>query len=95
MQCDSDKCSTVRPAIEISERHRHRYEFANAYRQVLEQVGLCLSGLSPDERLVETIELPKEEFFVGVQFHPEFKSRPNKPHPLFVGFIQAAVNHIR
>ena len=77
---------------EISERHRHRYEFANAYREALEQAGLCLSGLSPDGRLVETIELPKEDFFVGVQFHPEFKSRPNKPHPLFVGFIQAAIH---
>jgi CTP synthase len=77
---------------EISERHRHRYEFANAYREALEQAGLCLSGLSPDGRLVETIELSKEDFFVGVQFHPEFKSRPNKPHPLFVGFIQAAIH---
>jgi CTP synthase len=82
-------------AKEISERHRHRYEFANAYRQVLEQAGLCLSGLSPDGRLVETIELPGEDFFVGVQFHPEFKSRPNKPHPLFVGFIQAAIKNMK
>ena len=79
-------------AKEISERHRHRYEFANEYREALEQAGLCLSGLSPDGRLVETVELPGEDFFVGVQFHPEFKSRPNKPHPLFVGFIQAAIN---
>jgi CTP synthase len=79
-------------AKEISERHRHRYEFANAYREALEQAGLCLSGLSPDGRLVETIELSKEDFFVGVQFHPEFKSRPNKPHPLFVGFIQAVIH---
>ena len=75
---------------EISERHRHRYEFANEYRETLEQAGLCLSGLSPDGRLVETVEIPGEEFFVGVQFHPEFKSRPNKPHPLFMGFIGAA-----
>ena len=80
-------------AKEISERHRHRYEFANEYREALEQAGLCLSGLSPDGRLVETIELPKEDFFVGVQFHPEFKSRPNKPHPLFVGLIQAAIKN--
>nr|MCR4706942.1 CTP synthase [Clostridiales bacterium] len=77
--------------LEISERHRHRYEFANAYREPLEKAGLCLSGLSPDERLVETVEIPGEAFFVGVQFHPEFKSRPNKPHPLFVGFIEAAL----
>ena len=76
---------------EISERHRHRYEFANEYRETLEAAGLCLSGLSPDGRLVETVEIPGEDFFVGVQFHPEFKSRPNKPHPLFVGFVKAAL----
>ena len=75
---------------EISERHRHRYEFANEYRETLEKAGLCLSGLSPDGNLVETVELPEEAFYVGVQFHPEFKSRPNKPHPLFVGFVKAA-----
>ena len=77
---------------EISERHRHRYEFANPFRESLENAGLCLSGISPDGRLVETVELSEEEFFVGVQFHPEFKSRPNKPHPLFVGFIRASMN---
>ena len=77
--------------LKISERHRHRYEFANAYRETLERAGLCLSGLSPDGRLVETVELPGESFFVGVQFHPEFKSRPNKPHPLFTGFVRAAI----
>ena len=77
---------------EISERHRHRYEFANEYRETLEQAGLCLSGQSPDGRLVETVEIPGEEFFVGVQFHPEFKSRPNKPHPLFIGFVRASLN---
>ena len=75
---------------EISERHRHRYEFANEYREILQQAGLCLSGVSPDGLLVETVEIPGEEFYVGVQFHPEFKSRPNKPHPLFLGFIAAA-----
>ena len=74
----------------IGERHRHRYEFANEYREALEKAGLCLSGLSPDGRLVETVEIPDEDFFVGVQFHPEFKSRPNKPHPLFMGFVGAA-----
>ena len=79
---------------EISERHRHRYEFANEYRETLQEAGLCLSGLSPDGRLVETVEIPGEEFFVGVQFHPEFKSRPNKPHPLFMGFIGAASKRI-
>ena len=77
---------------EISERHRHRYEFNNACRDALQTAGLTLSGLSPDGRLVETVELPGERFFIGVQFHPEFKSRPNKPHPLFIGFINAALN---
>ena len=77
-------------ALEISERHRHRYEFNNEYRDVLTQNGLTLSGLSPDGRLVETVELSDRPFYVGVQFHPEFKSRPNKAHPLFLGFISAA-----
>ncbi len=76
---------------EISERHRHRYEFANEYREPLRKAGLCLSGLSPDGNLVETVEIPGEDFFVGVQFHPEFRSRPNRPHPLFLGFIAAAL----
>ena len=75
---------------EIGERHRHRYEFANDFRGPLQQAGLCLSGLSPDGRLVETVEIPGESFFVGVQFHPEFRSRPNRPHPLFLGFVGAA-----
>ena len=75
----------------ISERHRHRYEFNNDYREQLCGCGLRLSGLSPDGRLVETVELSGLPFFVGVQFHPEFKSRPNKPHPLFLGFIKAAL----
>ena len=74
----------------ISERHRHRYEFNNTYRTVLQGAGLVLSGMSPDGRLVETVELSDRPFFVGVQFHPEFKSRPNKPHPLFAGFVEAA-----
>ena len=76
----------------ISERHRHRYEFNNDYREKLASCGLVLSGLSPDDRLVETVELPDRPFHVGVQFHPEFKSRPNKPHPLFCGFIGAAID---
>ena len=75
----------------ISERHRHRYEFNNDYRTVLQNAGLTLSGLSPDGNLVETVELTDRPFFVGVQYHPEFKSRPNKPHPLFFGFIKAAL----
>ncbi|MBP5230410.1 MAG: gamma-glutamyl-gamma-aminobutyrate hydrolase family protein, partial [Clostridia bacterium] len=78
-------------AEKISERHRHRYEFNNDYREVLQKAGLTLSGLSPDGRLVETVELPGRPFHVGVQYHPEFKSRPNRPHPLFLGFIGAAL----
>ena len=76
---------------QIHERHRHRYEFNNDYRQALTQAGLTLSGTSPDGRLVETVELSDRPFHVGVQYHPEFKSRPNKPHPLFLGFIQASL----
>lgn len=75
----------------IAERHRHRYEFNNAYKEAFERGGLTLSGTSPDGRLVETVELTDHAFFVGVQFHPEFKSRPNAAHPLFVGFIEAAL----
>ncbi len=78
-------------SLMIRERHRHRYEFNNEYRTLLTQSGLILSGLSPDRRLVETVELPDREFYVGVQFHPEFRSRPNKPHPLFLGFIGASI----
>ena len=76
---------------EISERHRHRYEFNNDYRDILTENGLVLSGKSPDGRLIETVELTVRPFYVGVQYHPEFKSRPNKAHPLFKGFIEAAL----
>ena len=75
----------------IHERHRHRYEFNNDYRDLLVEAGLTLSGTSPDGRLVETVELTDRPFHVGVQFHPEFKSRPNKPHPLFLGFVKASL----
>ena len=77
-------------AREISERHRHRYELNNDYRDALTSHGLTLSGVSPDGRLVETVELSERPFYVGVQYHPEFKSRPNRPHPLFLGFVGAA-----
>ena len=76
---------------EINERHRHRFEFNNDYRQVLSDKGLLISGTSPDNQLVEVVELPGKKFFIGVQFHPEFKSRPNRPHPLFLGLVQAAM----
>ncbi len=74
----------------ISERHRHRYEFNNEYREILVSAGLVISGQSPDKRLVETIELTDHPFYIGVQYHPEFKSRPNRPHPLFQKFIESA-----
>ena len=77
----------------ISERHRHRYEFNNDYRDMFEEAGMTLSGISPDGKLVEAVELSDRDFYVGVQFHPEFKSRPNRPHPLFVGFIGAALKY--
>ncbi len=76
----------------IHERHRHRYEFNNAYREQFAEAGLNLSGTSPDGRLVETVELSDRDFFVGVQYHPEFKSRPNRAHPLFMGFVSAAMH---
>jgi len=75
----------------VYERHRHRYEVNNAYRPLLAEKGLLFSGVSPDKRLVEIVELPGHPWFVGCQFHPEFKSRPNKPHALFQGFVGAAL----
>jgi CTP synthase len=76
---------------EISERHRHRFEFNNDYREIFTSKGMSICGLSPDGGLVEAVELPCNRFFVGVQFHPEFKGRPNRPHPLFLGLLQAAL----
>jgi CTP synthase len=75
----------------IYERHRHRYEFNNSYRKDFEANGFVFSGTSPDDRLVEVIELPSHPYFIATQYHPEFKSRPNRPHPLFEGFIEAAI----
>lgn len=80
---------------QISERHRHRYEFNNTYREIMEQRGLLIAGQSPDGRLVEIVEIPNHPFFVGVQFHPEFKSRPIIGHPLFNAFIKAAISNGR
>ena len=79
--------------LDISERHRHRYEFNNDYRTLMQEKGLVLSGLSPDGHIVETVESPENDFYIGVQYHPEFKSRPNKAHPLFKGLISAALRH--
>ncbi|HBI55324.1 MAG TPA: CTP synthase, partial [Firmicutes bacterium] len=78
----------------IYERHRHRYEFNNAYRKQLASKGMVFAGLSPDENLVEVIELTDHPWYVGTQFHPEFKSRPNRPHPLFTDFIAASIKNL-
>ncbi len=79
----------------ISERHRHRYEFNNDYRDIMQKNGLVLSGMSPDGHIIETVENPSNNFFVGVQYHPEFKSRPNKAHPLFMGLVRASLDNVK
>jgi len=79
----------------VLERHRHRFEFNNAYRELLAGHGMRFSGLSPDSRLVEIVELRDHPFYLGTQFHPEFKSRPHRPHPLFAAFIRAALAYAR
>jgi CTP synthase len=76
----------------ISERHRHRFEFNNTYRAEVQDKGMVISGVNPQRDLVEVIELPDHKWFLGCQFHPEFKSRPTAPHPLFVSFIEAAAS---
>ena len=88
---DGTKTKAVYKADSVLERHRHRYEVNNKYRQTMEEHGAIFSGLSPDDYLVEITELKDHPWFVGCQFHPEFKSRPNRAHPLFAGFVQAAV----
>jgi CTP synthase len=87
---EGSRAHTAYGAAEVSERHRHRYEFNNAFRQAFEQAGMRLSGLSPDRRLVELIELPDHPWFVACQFHPEFQSTPLHAHPLFREFVSAA-----
>ena len=79
--------------LNISERHRHRYEFNNKYRENVEKHGLVISGTSPDDLLVEIVELEDHPFYIGVQFHPEFKSRPDCPHPVFKEFISASIKN--
>ena len=76
---------------EIRERHRHRWEFNNLYREKMEEAGLSVAGVNPERDLVEIVELRDHPFFIGVQFHPEFGSRPNRPHPLFAAFVRAAL----
>ena len=78
---------------QTSERHRHRYELNNEYKARLSYDGLLMAGTSPDGNLVEMIEIPGHPWFIGCQFHPEFKSRPNRPHPLFLGFVEAAISN--
>ena len=88
---EGSKARELYGSEEISERHRHRYEVNNDYRQELEENGMVLSGLSPDKRIVEMLEIHCHPFFVGTQGHPELNSRPTRAHPLFRGLIQAAV----
>ena len=90
---ENSLCQDVYSETLIYERHRHRYEFNNKYREQFENAGLKCVGVSPDEKLVEAVEIPEHPWFVGVQYHPEFKSRPNRPHPLFKGFIKAALDY--
>jgi CTP synthase len=89
------KTAQLYGAFVIRERHRHRYEFNNAYRERFLKSDFIFSGQTPDGKLVEIIELPKHPFFIGSQFHPEFRSKPHQPHPLFKGFIAAALQHLR
>ena len=88
---DGTRARDIYGEEEISERHRHRYEVNNAYRERLGEAGLSFSGTSPDGGLVEIIELPEHPFFIATQFHPELKSRPTRPHPLFSAFVGAAL----
>ncbi len=76
----------------IEERHRHRYEYNNAYKSQMEEKGLIVSGLSPNGKLVEIVELKNHPYFIAAQFHPEFKSRPDRPHPLFAGLVKASLS---
>ena len=86
-------CKKIYNKNDIEERHRHRYEFNNEFREQLESNGMVFSGTSPDGRLVEIIEIPKNDFFIACQFHPEFLSRPNRPQPIFKSFVEAALNY--
>jgi CTP synthase len=88
---DSTLARKLYGAAEISERHRHRFEVNNTFREALAKAGLIVSGTSPDDSLVEMIELKDHPWFLGCQFHPEFKSKPFAPHPLFEGFVAACL----
>ena len=88
-----DIMRTAYGADEVSERHRHRYEFNNEYREEIEKAGMKIAGTSPDGLLAEAVEIPANDFYIGVQFHPEFKSRPQSAHPVFREFIKASVKY--
>ena len=90
---DKSKIRDIYKSRLIKERHRHRYEVDISFKEKFEKNGLIFSGLSPDNKLPEIIELKNHPWFIGVQFHPEFKSRPLAPHPLFSSFIKASKNH--
>jgi CTP synthase len=79
----------------IRERFRHRYEFNNAYKEILEEAGLAFCGTTPDQRIMQILDYPAHPFFMATQFHPELLSRPNRPHPLFLAFVRAAKNRLR
>ncbi|NLB88535.1 MAG: C26 family cysteine hydrolase domain-containing family, partial [Syntrophomonadaceae bacterium] len=78
---------------QVHERHRHKYEINNEYREMLQEKGMIISGVSPDGNVVEMVEIPDHPWFIACQFHPEYKSRPNRPHPLIVGFLEAALTY--
>jgi CTP synthase len=88
---NADDPRLLEAVFTINERHRHRYEVNNEYRKELEAGGMILSGLSPDGRIVEMMELKEHPFFLATQAHPEFRSRPDEPHPLFEGFVESAL----
>jgi CTP synthase len=90
---EGSKAAEVYKRKEINERHRHRYEYNNAYKDQLTEAGLIASGVNPDTALVEIVEIEQHPWFLGVQFHPEYKSTVVNPHPLFVGFVKAALLH--
>jgi CTP synthase len=92
---EGSRIASIYGSNRISERHRHRYEVNTDYRERLEAAGLRFAGMSPDGLLPETIEYPDHPWFIGVQFHPELKSRPFEPHPLFSSFVKAAVEQSR
>ena len=91
---ENTKAKAIYQKTEVNERHRHRFEYNNDYKEMLENAGLKCSGVSPDGSLVEIVELENHPYFIAAQFHPELKSRPNRPAPLFVGLVEATKNKI-